>query len=146
MASSASLFAAASFGAEFASTGEKRTPTNVNSAIHEKRRSTGKSPLGGSEPMSFAAALLRQELRRLPSLGTNELDAAVQGPVLLRVVRNERAGEPVAVRDQSIGGDSLADEVFANRCGSPVGQFQVVGRFALIVGVALDLDPHLGVL
>src|SRR5690349_2981324 len=121
MASSASLIAAASFGPEFASLGRKETPTKVNTASQRKRRSTGSLLSAVGTNVARRALLQRRnvqrervQLRRLPSLGADELDAPVERAVLLRVVRDERSGEAVPVRHQTIGRDAVRDQVLAH--------------------------------
>src|SRR3569623_1232043 len=69
-----------------------------------------------------------------------ELDAPVLRPRGLVVLADERHGLAVALRHQALDRDALPREVSDDRRGAAIGEIEVVGIVAALVGMALDLD------
>src|SRR6185437_14771458 len=92
---------------------------------------------GPSQNLLAFAAL---QLRFVGALQDDELDAAVLAPALLVVLRADRLGLAVAVGLEPAGQDVALLERTPHRLGAPLGEVEVVGVVAALVGVPLDLD------
>jgi hypothetical protein len=73
-------------------------------------------------------------------LGADELNAAIERPVLFSAVVDQGPLEPIAVGRQSAHRDAVRDEVLHDRVGAAIGEVLVVGGGALVIRMALHFD------
>src|SRR4051794_10011083 len=86
--------------------------------------------------LAFAAL----QLRFVGALQDDELDAAILAPAVFVVLHADRLGFAVAVTLEAARQDVALLEGDPHRVGAPLGQIEVVGVVAALVGVTLDLD------
>src|SRR5262245_9203908 len=106
----------------------------MTSCPKERSRSSPKGSSGSLLQRRSAAEAASRSRSEGAFLLEIELDAAIQGATVRRVIRRDRVGLAVAVRGEPRAVDALAHQVRLHRLRAALGQGLVVGLGADRVG------------